>query len=156
PLPNTNCSTALGVPCQGLPPLPAGCILDGYTQPGGTLNNITKPPASPNTLTNGDNAVVKIVISGSAAGLGPDGIWLFDGTATVRGMNIVRFNSALNPGGLTTSGGFGVNTESAGNVVEGNFLGVDYTGAAGAANYVGTGGFGGPNTIGGTTPQARN
>jgi uncharacterized repeat protein (TIGR01451 family) len=154
PLPNTNCGGQ--VPCSGLPPLPPGCVLDGYTQPGGTLNGITQPAASPNTLANGDNAVLKITISGVLAGSGPDGIWLFNGSGTVRGLNIVGFNPAPNADGLTTTGGFGVNNDSGNNYVEGNFLGVDSTGTMAAPNYVGTGGFGGPNIVGGTTPQARN
>ena len=153
-IPNTNCDEL--VPCSGLPPLPAGTVLDGYTQPGGTLNGITQPAASPNTLVNGDNAVVKIVISGAKAGSGPDGIWLFNGGNTVRGMNVVGFHPAPNADGLTSTGGWGVNCDSSGNYLEGNFLGVDSTGTQVMANYVGTGGFGGPNIIGGTTPGARN
>lgn len=77
PVTNTNCGAASGtleLPCVGLPWLPEGVIIDGYTQPGGTLNGITKPAASPNTLAKGDNAVVKIVISGAMAGNGENGL----------------------------------------------------------------------------------
>ena len=158
PLPTTNCGGTGPdtVPCQGLPPLPSGCVLDGYTQPGGTLNGITQPAASPNTLIDGDNAVVKIRISGASANTGPSAVWLFNGNSTVRGIVATGFAAATINSGQNTSGGYGVDAESGGNVVEGNFLGTNAAGTAVIPNYIGTGGFGGGNVIGGTTPQARN
>jgi uncharacterized repeat protein (TIGR01451 family) len=157
PLPNTNCNSSNGssfVPCQALPPLPAGCTMDGYTQPGGSLNGITQPPASPNTLANGDNAVLKIEINGALDGQGPDGVDV-SGTTTVRGLILTGFNTVQYPDG-TTEGGDGIDLSSASNYVEGNFSGVDYRGATAKPNNTGIADFGSSNTIGGTTPQARN
>jgi len=132
-------------PLQALPTLPAGCTLDGYTQPG----------AIPNTslLAAGVNALLNITINGSLAGPGADGIKLSSGTSTVRGLIITGFQA--NGSALS---GFGVNLDSQSNFVEGNFLGVDQTGFVVNGNNIGAGGTGGAagNTIGGTTPQARN
>jgi uncharacterized repeat protein (TIGR01451 family) len=158
PLPtSSNCNQIVGnvgTVCIGLPWLPAGCTIDGYTQPGGTLLGVTQPPASPNTLASGDNAVLKIQIDGSLTGQGPDGIYAGYGTSTVRGIIATGFHAYDN--GTSNFGGFGVNLESGNNLVEGNFLGVNYNGAAAASDFIGTGGWGVPNTVGGTTPQARN
>jgi len=144
-LPTTNCGID---PCQGLPPLPAGTIMDAYTQPG----------ASANSLTNGDNAVIKIVISGAVAGIGPHGIWPIFGTSTIRGFNVsgFGFQPGFQPGAEELSGNYGINLEGSGNFIEGNFLGTDPTGSQANGNGDGTGGLGDANTVGGTTPQARN
>jgi hypothetical protein len=158
PLPNTDCNVAIGssfVPCQALPPLPAGCTLDGYTQPGGALDGVTQPPASPNTVTQGDNAVLKIEIDGGLAGQGPVGVNVSNGATTVRGLLLTGFNAVQAPD-ATTVGGDGVLVNSSSNFVEGNFSGVDYTGATAKPNTTGIADFGSSNTIGGTTPQARN
>jgi len=158
PLPNTDCNVAIGssfFPCQALPPLPAGCTLDGYTQPGGTLTGVTQPPASPNTLIQGGNAVLKIEIDGALAGQGPVGVNLSNGATTVRGLILTGFNAVQAPDAATL-GGDGILIDSSSNLVEGNFSGVDYTGATAKPNTTGVADFGSSNTIGGTTPQARN
>ncbi len=158
PLPNTNCGGDGGffVTCETLPEPPAGCTIDGYTQPGGTLNAITQPAASPNTLTQGDNAVLKIEINGALAGQGPSGLNLFDGTGTVRGLIFTGFSLVLPPGGANSFGGNGIAIQSNTNFVEGNFTGIESTGVTAKPNSIGIGDFGSGNTIGGTTPQARN
>ena len=70
--PDVNCDTSLdtiafnipgtGVhtisPASALPAITNPVIIDGYTQPG----------ASPNTLANGDNAVLEIVLDGAVVG----------------------------------------------------------------------------------------
>ena len=82
-------------------------------------------------------------------GSGP-GLSITGSDVTVRGLGISRFNGPgidINGGGAT------------GNLIEGNFVGTDLTGAAGAAN-TGSGiqitGGAANNTIGGTDPAARN
>jgi len=150
PLPTTgnNCpldQTSGQRVCAGLPGLNYGIVLDGYTQPG----------ASPNTLANGDNAVIKIVISGASAGNGPSGIDSPIGAATIRGIDAIGFHTATLP--TETAGGDGITMTSTNNIVEGNFAGVDVSGTNPVPNREGVSDFGGgQNTIGGTTPQARN
>jgi len=77
-------------------------VVDGYTQPG----------ASPNTLANGDDAVLKIMVNGNF------GLLIIDtSNSVVRGLSI----AAVNLGTMNSLAG-------GSNVVEGNFLGLDTTG----------------------------
>ncbi len=111
-------------------------IIDGYTQPG----------SSPNTLAAGDNAVLLIEING--ANVAARGFQLNASGNTIRGLVINRFGG----NGIQTAG------TSAGNFIEGNFIGTDTTGLIASAN----GGNGvlingsSNNTIGGATAQSRN
>jgi len=150
PLPTTagNCATAPSQSniCQGLPTLPNGTVLDGYSQTG----------ASPNTLANGGNAAIKIVISGAAAGPGPYGIWVIGGDCTVRGLDLIGFQAVIVTQPAAAYGGAGIELESANNIVEGIISGIDTTSNTPIPNYGGIVSHGGPNTVGGTTPQARN
>jgi titin len=128
-------------PLSALPTITDPLILDGYTEPG----------TSPNTLTIGDNAVLKIVLDGSKAGA-VDGLVLAGGNSTVRGLVIdnLAYGSAV------------VLKLQGNDVVAGNFIGTDVTGESAAPNNVGivtnpkepilsTG-----NRIGGTSPADRN
>ncbi len=115
-------------------------VIDGYTQSG----------ASPNTNGPGlgSNAVLKIELDGTcpACPAGAGGLLIFGGNSTVRGLVINRAAAGV----FMASNG--------GNVIEGNFIGTDVTGTV--ALGIGSGVvmvFGAPNnTIGGTTPGARN
>ncbi len=114
-------------------------VLDGYSQPG----------SSPNTLAVGDNAVLTIELNGSGAGAAAQGLALFSAGSTVRGLVINRF--AFN--------GIYLSPAADGNTIEGNFLGTDPSGTVARGN----GGSGisvdnaaTNNTLGGTTPAARN
>jgi len=130
------------VPLTPLPALTDRVTIDGYTQPG----------ATPNTLAVGDNAVLRVVLSGAAfAGVSAPPVAALDVETSGA---IVR--------GLVINGGFeyGVAIGSGtGNIVAGNFVGTDPTGtsAVGVDQYgvSVTGGASG-NTIGGATPDARN
>ena len=122
-------------PASPLPTITDGVFIDGYTQPG----------ASPNTLSSGDNAVLKIELDGSAAG-SSDGLSLQASDSTVRGLVINRFAVA------------GIVVQGSNNTVAGNFIGTDPTGTIGRGNggdgvYV-TSSI--SHTIGGPTPDARN
>lgn len=121
-----------------LPDITDPVTIDGYSQPG----------ASVNTLTYGDNAVLLIELDGSAAPLGSDGLTIAAGNSTVRGLVINKFPS--DGIALWTNGG---------DQVEGNFIGTNATGTAALAN-AGRGvtiNNSAGNTIGGaTTPEARN
>lgn len=145
PLPEFAGCGASTVPCQGFPWLPDGLTIDGYTQPG----------ASPNTLATGNNAVLKIVINGASAGTGSSGFVLEGGGISVRGLVVNGFATYQLQGGYA-GGARAIDTEGAGNFVEGNFLGTDSTGTVAVPDYVGITSWGGPATIGGTTTQARN
>ena len=87
-----------------------------------------------------------IELSGAGAGPGVEGLTLAGGGSTVQGLAINRFTSA------------GVSITSDGNVVRGNFVGTDVSGAA----VLGNGGnaitidAAADNTIGGTAPWERN
>jgi uncharacterized repeat protein (TIGR01451 family) len=113
---------------QGLPLL-NNTLIDGYTQPG----------AQPNTLTNGDNAVLLVEVRGQLS--------LF-ANCTVRGLVI------------NSSGYAGVSVQGNG-VIEGNFLGTDPSGTVAIGNtyygvyvefYVESANV----RIGGAAPAARN
>jgi hypothetical protein len=134
---------------DGLPNVRDPIIIDGYTQQG----------AVPNTLPNGNNAIIKIQIDG-AYDEGPGleyAIVLSAGAAgsTVRGLSIT---------GLVTFGGAGPYEPGAAirivldghNTIEGNFLGLEPDGTSARGNpagvEVGTNG----NAIGGSSPAARN
>ena len=122
-------------PLSVLPTITDTIFLDGYTQPG----------ASPNTLAIGDNAVLKIVLNGSQAG-SVDGLVIGGGNSTVRGLVIDNF-------------AFGYGIEVAGNgndVVVGNFLGTDVTGTTALGNLYAIDTESVNNTVGGTSPAARN
>ncbi|MDB5340672.1 MAG: hypothetical protein JWN70_6291, partial [Planctomycetaceae bacterium] len=126
-------------PATALPTMVKPVVIDGYSQ----------PLASTNTLTNSDNAVLLIELNGTNAGVGANGLVLGAGSAgsSVSGLVINRF------------AGTQILVQSNGNAITGNFVG---TTATGNASLSVTGGFGigidgaSSNTIGGTTPTARN
>ena len=121
---------------SGLPVITDPVVLNGYTQPGSSVN----------TQAQGDNAILLIELNGSNAG-GAAGLVVTAGSSRIRGLVINRFASdGLD---LQTNGG---------NVVDGNFIGTDPTGTQGRGNSF-TGLFvdgGANNLIGGSDPAARN
>src|SRR5262249_338419 len=89
-----------------LPAITASVIIDGYTQPG----------ASANTLAVGDNAVLLIELNG---------------TATSNGLVIGSTGSGSTIKGLVINwvAGTAIVVDSDNNVIAGNFIGTDPTGA---------------------------
>jgi hypothetical protein len=127
-------------PLSPLPAITDPVVIDGYTQPG----------ASANTLAVGNNAVLFIELDGTATGTGFDsvGLELQAGQTTIRGLVINRFS---NQGILIDSGNPG------GNKIEGCFIGTDSTGNISLPNFFGVSiNKSDNNTIGGTSPAARN
>lgn len=127
-------------PASPLPLITDQLTIDGYTQPG----------SSPNTLATGNNAQPRILLDGSLAGANADGLRVHANSSTVRGLIINRFS-----GNGITLGDF--NNAGFSNMIEGNFIGTD----SGGIQDLGNGGHGvfarsSSNTIGGTTPGARN
>jgi hypothetical protein len=130
-------------PLSALPTITDPVVIDGYTQPG----------SSPNTVAVGDNSIHLIEINGNGARV--NALTITAGNSTVRGLVINRFspgNTNDNDITLQTNGG---------NKVEGCFLGLDAAGtAADPVSYFSNFGVvirdSPNNTIGGTTPAARN
>jgi hypothetical protein len=123
-----------------IPPLPSitdAVDLNGYSQLG----------ASRNTLTIGDNAVLKIVLDGRHYGLSVYPLAIDGGSCTVRGF--VIDNYTLSDAGLWLRGG-------GNNLVVGNFIGIDVSGSTAAGNVSGIAIQSTGNTIGGTSPCDRN
>jgi len=112
--------------------------IDGYTQPG----------ASPNTLAEGNDADLRIVLDGEGTFTAGVGVRLLAGTdgSVVRGLSIVRHGTGGTGGGITSPGGV---------TVEGCWVGIDPSGAP-----LGNGGtgiaVGGGSVVGGSSPAARN
>jgi len=98
-------------PGSELPTITTSVAVDGYTQPG----------ASPNTLANGDNAVILIELSGTNAGASASGLTITSFASSVQGLAINRF------------GANGVEVDSQGSsVVRGSFIGTNPAGILGA------------------------
>jgi streptogramin lyase len=110
-----------------LPDVTAPVVIDGYSQPG----------ASPNTLATGDNAVWDIALDGGTGGASFDGLTIAGGNSTVQGLRIENFSKGIH---LTSS-----NNVVAGNIIENP----DWSFGVYAEDAS-------SNTIGGTTPAARN
>jgi hypothetical protein len=129
-------------PATALPTITDPVVIDGYTQPG----------SSANTLADGDNAVLLVELNGSNLGgaILSAGLQINSSNCVVRGLVINRF-----PGdGISLSSSSGTTT---GNVIDGNFLGTDPSGAIARGNNNGIGiTFSTNNLIGGTTAAARN
>jgi CSLREA domain-containing protein len=125
-----------------LPPITDTVTIDGYTQPG----------ASPNTKAVGDDAVLKIRLLGTGARGGDAGLEIttVSGNCVIKGLIINSFTQ-----------GIAINGDSLNNRIEGNFLGINpFAGGVelNQGNAVGVSVFNSAsqNTIGGTTPAARN
>ena len=100
-------------PTSALPPITRPAVIDGYTQPG----------SSPNTLTTGNNAALKIVLDGSNAGSGADGLQIEGASnSAIEGLVIKRFSGD----GIDVFGDGAAGT--VGTRIEGNFIGTDPTG----------------------------
>ena len=116
-------------PTTALPAIANPAVIDGYTQPG----------ASPNTLADGDNAVLTIQLDGTNAGAA-DGLEVSGGNITVKGLSITHFGNGLHL--------VGPGDDS----IAGNFVGVTPSGAAGNQTtgiLIDNSPF---NTIGGSVP----
>jgi hypothetical protein len=131
-------------PASSLPIITQPVTIDGYTEPG----------ASENTLAVGNDAVLLIRLDGSNAG-NASGLNITANDSVVRGLSVTRFSSSA---GLTLSGAD--NTR-----IEGNFLGTSPGGTQDQGNGWGlylqrhfSDSTNSPsnNTVGGTSPAARN
>jgi CSLREA domain-containing protein len=124
-------------PSPELPPITGPVIINGYTQGDGTPDD-----ARPNTLSVGDNAVLKVKLDGTEAG---NGLKIDADNSTVKGLIISDWDSGIFLG-----------VDATGNKVQGNFIGTDASGSN-LSNNVGvalTNALN--NTIGGTKAAERN
>ena len=122
-------------PLSALPVITHPTIIDGYSQPG----------ASPNTLSQGDNATILIQLDGSFAGFSTDGLTIAAGGSTVQGLAITHFDHGIHLTGIGN------------NVVAGNFVGTDPTGSFSESNFIGVAiDDTGQDLIGGTSPGAQS
>ncbi|HEV3448748.1 MAG TPA: hypothetical protein VG099_29190, partial [Gemmataceae bacterium] len=84
-----------------------------------TINGYSQPGAAANTLQSADNAVILIQLDGAGANAGSSGLTLGAGSggSTIEGLDVTHF-----PGN-------GIVVQSNGNLILGNFVGADPTGA---------------------------
>jgi hypothetical protein len=122
-------------PLSALPSLTGdGATIDGYTQPGSL------------EATSGSPAVITIVVDGSSAGTGSDGLLISADDSVVKGLVINQFDEhgIYILGDRNVIRGCYIGTDSSGTLDQGNgFSGVSLNNAA-------------DNTIGGSTPAERN
>ena len=145
PASDTGCDSASGVctisPATNLPTITDTVTIDGYTQPG----------SHPNTLASGNDAMLKVELDGSNAGianglslLGPDSSGSDSSNSVIRGLVVNNFHVT------------GISAAGTGNTIEGNFVGTDPSGTEKEGNFDGVRVVGTNNLVGGTSPAARN
>ncbi len=132
-------------PSSALPTITERATINGYTQPG----------ASPNTLAKGTNAKLRVELDGTKS-FATSGLRISDSSnSVIKGLVINRF-------GLNGVGISGDSANTAGNRIEGNFIGTDPTGTIDEGNGFDGVFIGGSSTpvtgtvVGGNTPAKRN
>jgi hypothetical protein len=124
-------------PTSALPTITDAVVIDGYSQPG----------SSPNTRDVGSSDAVPLVeLSGASAPADSIGLRIDASSSAVRGLVINRWDDR------------GVDVRGSGNTVSGNFVGTDASGTLDRGNdsFGGVLVNGDSNTVGGTSPAARN
>jgi len=104
-------------PTSRLPVISERLTIDGYSQTG----------AKANTLTVGTNAILKIELDGSDAGVSSEALRIRASDCVIKGLVINRFD-----GNSISIGSFGF--ESRDNRVVGNFIGTDFGGTLDRGN----------------------
>ena len=125
-----------------LPAFKDTLTVDGYTQPG----------SRPNTLFDGDDAVITIELSGEDAPGGTRGLVLTHDGCTVRGLAMNRFHEAS----VGSGGAVAIESEGKGELITGNFIGTDPSGTIARGNTEGIRIGGKTTRVGGTGPADRN
>jgi hypothetical protein len=140
-IPGTGVQTI--TPNSALPAVTESVVIDGYIQPG----------SSPNSLMDGNNAVLLVELNGIniVGSSSAPGLQINTSNCEAKGLVINRF-----PGnGISISGSAGNPTSN--NIIQGNFIGTDSAGAIAQGNDDGVEiQFSTNNLIGGPTASARN
>ena len=125
-------------PTSELPVITEAVAIDGYTQPGSSVN----------TLADGTNARILVELDGSEEGSSfANGLEIGADNVAVRGLAINGFGN----------NGISIGSGGTGNRIEGNFIGNDPSGTVDVGNRLsGVAVFGSGNTVGGTSPFQRN
>jgi hypothetical protein len=133
-IPGTGVATI--APASELPTITGPVTINGYSQPG----------ARPNQKAVGSDAVLEIELSGASVQNG-HGLVMGAANNTFKGLIINGWNQGVRIDGAGATG----------NRIAGNFIGTDASGTQGPGNGVSVRVYeGSSNTIGGTTPAARN
>lgn len=145
----------IALPIKAVHTISPGSALPTITHGHLTIDGYTQASAHPNTLDVGDNAVIRIQIDGTAAGLS-NGFTICATDVTLRGLSIVSFVRSA----LAFGSGNGITCAVPGDngVAEGNFLGLLADGITASGN-TGNGVFVSESTnlrVGGTAPAQRN
>jgi CSLREA domain-containing protein len=142
-IPGTGVKTV--TPSSALPTITEQVTINGYTQPG----------ASPNTLAKGTNAKLKVELDGTKV-FGSSGLQIRDSSnSVIKGLVINRFGLF----GVLIAGD---SASTAGNRIEGDFIGTDPTGTQALGNgndgvvLVGSSTPVTGTVVGGNTPAKRN
>jgi hypothetical protein len=134
---NATTGVATITPQTALPVITNPVVINGYTQAGAQLNN----------LTEGDNAVLKVQLNLSAVPAGNTPLTVAANNSTIQGLvvnGVTGDSAAIGVGGT-------------GDQIEGNFIGTDGTGTQVVGNASWGIALSGSNAlVGGTTPAARN
>lgn len=123
------------------------------------INGDSQAGAAFNTLTTGTNAILRIELNGTSAGLNATGLTISGGTSTVRGLVINRFQR---DGSAPTPTGNGLSLPSGSNTISGDFIGTDVSGTLDVGSLAGLVTGSGisitsfNNVIGGATPDVIN
>lgn len=122
-------------PASPLPTISTPTIVDGYTQPGSSVNTLT--------FGGGTNAVILISLDGVTQSF--SGLTVGAAGTTIRGLNVQRFGIGI--AGFTT-----------GTTIVGNFIGTDPTGTIDRGNAFGIffENADGGNQVGDISPASRN
>jgi hypothetical protein len=132
---SSSTTSKIIAPTSPLPTLTRALTINGYSQAGTSLN----------TKAVGDNAVLRIVLSGTNAGSSADGLVVNNnGPTLIEGLVIQKF------------GGSGVSLVGSHTKVEGCFIGTNAAGTVAAANGTGVTITGSDNVIGESAVGARD
>lgn len=103
----------------------AGMTINGYSQYGSSVTTQNFPAAI--------DAIIKIGIDGTSAGLGSDGFTINASNVTIKGLSIYNYVSNASADAVRTTAGAAISNIS----IQGNFIGVKPDGTTGAGNYMG-------------------
>jgi trimeric autotransporter adhesin len=140
-------------PGSELPTITRPVTIDGYTQ-GDSTTGSTADDATENTLAQGTNANLKIVLHGDGVKNYCYGLNVDANNVVIRGLVINNFEFC---GSANSSSAPGIRLSGTGHRVEGNFIGTNADGTASDRNARGVSlSDADGSIIGGTSPEDRN